>query len=479
MTSKKTLNTRNLEALGAERLAELLIEVSKGRPAARRLLRLELAGAQGTAELAREVRRRMATIRRSRAVIDSRRHRDLVEDLELCRRTIVDRIPEEDAAEALDLMWQYMGLANPIQNRLHHTDETIAGAFSASDLGDIASSASPEPNKLAERAFEALTQNAHGQYDDLIGALMPTLGHEGLERLKLLMTEYSNTPTVQLPEAHRRKIHWRHRGTDVEAEAAEGLRLQTARSALQDIADAQGDVDAFIDQVDEDARKEPAVAAAIARRLLAAGRAEEALKAVDAAEHDDDGYSTRHRFACEDARIDSLEALGRSGEAQALRWTCFERSLSAPHLRAYLKKLPDFDDMEAEEKALDHVQQSRGPMSALSFLIDWPALDRAAALAIEHAADLEGIFDHILTPAADALAARHPLAATLALRAMIDYAIGQRQTIHDEQVARHLQECASLSLAIEDFGRFETHVAYEARLTRQHDRKVLFGNRIA
>ena len=116
MTSKKTLNTKNLEALGAERLAELLIEICKGRPAARRLLRLELAGAQGTAELAREVRHRMATIRRSRALIDSRRRRDLVDDLELCRRTIVDRIAVEDAAEALDLMWQYMGLANPIQS---------------------------------------------------------------------------------------------------------------------------------------------------------------------------------------------------------------------------------------------------------------------------------------------------------------------------------------------------------------------------
>ena len=234
MTSKKTLNTRNLEALGAERLAELLIEISKGRPAAQRLPRLELVGAQGTAELAREVRHRMATIRRSRAVIDSRRRRDLVDDLELCRRTIVDRIAVEDAAEALDLMWQYMGLANPIQNRLHYTDETIAGAFNASDPGAIASAASPDPHKLADRAFEALTQNAHGQFDGLIGALTPALGHEGLERLKLLMTEYSNTPNVQLPEAHRRKIHWRHRGTDVEAETAERLRLQTARSALQD-----------------------------------------------------------------------------------------------------------------------------------------------------------------------------------------------------------------------------------------------------
>ena len=64
MASKRTLNARNLEALGAERLAELLMEISTGRSAARRLLRLELAGAEGTAELAGEVRRRLATIGR-------------------------------------------------------------------------------------------------------------------------------------------------------------------------------------------------------------------------------------------------------------------------------------------------------------------------------------------------------------------------------------------------------------------------------
>ena len=165
---------------------------------------------------------------------------------------------------------------------------------------------------------------------------------------------------------------------------------------------------------------------------------------MEAAEHDDDGYPTRHKFAWEDARIDALEALGRSDEAQALRWSYFEHSLSAPHLRAYLKRLPDFDDIEAEEKALDHVQQSHSPIRALSFLISWPALGSAAALAIEQAANLEGVFDDILTPAADALAARHPLAATLVLRAMIDFALSAGQSIRDEHVARHLLECSSL-----------------------------------
>ena len=201
MTSKKALNARNLEALGAERLGELLIEISKSRPVARRLLRLELAGAEGTPELAREVRMRLATIGRSRAVIDSQKRRDLVDEVAILRKAVVERIAGEDAAEALDLIWQFTGLANPILDRCWDGDHTVAGAFNAADLGDIARAASPNPRKLADRAFEALTQNAHGQYDDLIRVLTPALGQQGLERLKQMMFEYSNTPVAELTGA--------------------------------------------------------------------------------------------------------------------------------------------------------------------------------------------------------------------------------------------------------------------------------------
>ena len=46
MAPKNALNLQNLEALGAKRLAELLIEISDGDAAAKRRLRLALAGAQ-------------------------------------------------------------------------------------------------------------------------------------------------------------------------------------------------------------------------------------------------------------------------------------------------------------------------------------------------------------------------------------------------------------------------------------------------
>lgn len=70
MASKTTLNAKNLEALGPARLAELLMELTAGDAAAKRRLRLELAGARGPGDVAREVRRRLAQVARARGFVD-------------------------------------------------------------------------------------------------------------------------------------------------------------------------------------------------------------------------------------------------------------------------------------------------------------------------------------------------------------------------------------------------------------------------
>jgi hypothetical protein len=51
--SKKTLNKENLEALGVQRLVELLIELRTGNAPVKRRLRLELASTHSPGEVAR------------------------------------------------------------------------------------------------------------------------------------------------------------------------------------------------------------------------------------------------------------------------------------------------------------------------------------------------------------------------------------------------------------------------------------------
>ena len=80
----------------------------------------------------------------------------------------------------------------------------------------------------------------------------------------------------------------------------------------------------------------------------------------------------------------------------------------------------------------------------------------------------------ILTPAAEKLAGTHPLAATLLLRAMIDFSLTQARSTRYRHAARHLMECESLASSIAHFAPFETHEVYAARLKREHGRKSSF-----
>jgi hypothetical protein len=255
----------------------------------------------------------------------------------------------------------------------------------------------------------------------------------------------------------------------------ERSRQSLVRMALKDIADAMGDVDAFIAQYEPATRKVPKIAAEIAARLLAVGRAEDALGFIERAEVDNSRW-VPHEW--QDTRLEVLEALDRKADAQAFRWACFERDLSPDYLRTFLKRLPDFEDIDAEERAMAFAMAYPAVLSALQFLIHWPALDRASQLVQQRFTELDGNHYEILTPAAEAVSARHPLAATLASRAMIDFTLGAAKSSRYQHAARHLVECDALASQIEDFGTVEPHDSYVERLKKEHGKKSGFWSRV-
>jgi hypothetical protein len=472
MASKKTLNAKNLEALGAERLAELLIEISRGNAAAQRRLRLELAAAAGSAGMAQEIRKRLTAIARSRSFVDWHQRKALVADLETQRQAIA-QVAKVDAVEALDLLWRFMALASSIFHRCDDSSGSVMTVFQAAccDLGDIAKTANVAPNVLAEQTYRALIENEYGQYDGLIEVLAPALGPIGLDHLKQLILKLSQEP-VPKPRAEDRKvIGWGSGGPLYADDLAERHRSSVVRLALEAVADAQGDVDAFIAQQSQKARGVPSVAVEIAQRLLAAGRTEEAWTAINAVDQDRSGWIP---IEWEQTRIEVLETLGRADEAQAFRWASFQRLLNPEHLRAYLKRLPDFEDLEAEERAIAHALDHPSVHQALGFLVTWPALDQAARLVLTRADELNGDFYEILAPAAAALEAKHPLAATVLRRTLIDFALERNRTKRYQHAARHLEECENLADRIEDFGRFEDHDVYVRCLKAKHSRKSSF-----
>ncbi len=448
MASKTTLNAKNLEALGAARLAELLISLSQGNAAAKRSLRLALAAEAGPADVAREVRKRLATIARSGSFLDWRQCDALLKDLEQQRQAIIGPIASADPALAVDLLWSLLELVEPLVERCADSDGVLMPLFhqATADLGLVAERAQGKPEALADQVYGALLDNGYGQFDHLIEHLHPALGLAGLEQLRLRLNGL--------------------RGRKSGCESA----LITVRLAMLEIADALGDAEAYLAEYrdhDPEGLKVPVFAAEVAERLTAAGRAAEALAILEAADPEICGRQAGST-AWLDARIAALEALQRQEEAQALRWRQVERSLSIQYLRDYLKCLPAFEDGEAEDRALDLAFTGADFEQALHFLHLWPDQRRAARLILERHEELDGDSYELLSPVAEALERQQPLAATLCLRAMIDFSLDQARFSRYKHAARHLATCRSLAARIDDWAGHGDHASYRLRLGLDH-----------
>ena len=168
-----------------------------------------------------------------------------------------------------------MGLATAVFDRCDDSSGTVIDLFhqAGADLGEVARTAGPEPEALARQVLEALQDNGFGQYDGLIAIIAPALGSDGVAHLKELVEELRRTPVPVPPKSEWQAVGWGSGGTRYAHEMEERARQSTVAMALKDIADVQGDVDGFIAQYDPKTRKVPKIAAEIAQRLLAAGRA--------------------------------------------------------------------------------------------------------------------------------------------------------------------------------------------------------------
>lgn len=477
MASNTTLNAKNLAALGADRLADILLELVSGDAAAKRRLRLELArSSEGGAGVAAEVRKRLATIAKARSFVDWHKYRAFVQDIKAQRCAIVDHVAPGIPAEAFDLLWRLLDMAPSLYERCDDSNGAIGSVMedALEDLSRLAPQCGLKVPQLVDKVYEGVCANGYGQFDGLIGLMAPVLDKEGLALLKAKFEALGKSPPKQPKDSERRVIGWEQGGPLYEDDSEIKGHSRLVRSALTEIADALGDVDAYAERYSAAEQTNPAIAAGIAHRLLGAGRAVEALAALDRAE------SVRgnggHWPDWDRVRIDALDDLGRANEAQAMRWNLFESVLHADYLKQYLKRLPDFEDEKAEQRALAFAAAYPDFDRGLQFLAEWPAPVAAAAMVLARHGDMSGDHYWYLTDTADHLDKDHPLAATVILRAMIGFALDERRSKRYPHAARHLQTCAYLSRRIDDWAGHPDHATYVADLKARHGRKSGFWN---
>ncbi len=390
--SLKKVTSENLAALGVERLAEILADAAATRPELKRRLRMELAAEQGADHLALEIDKRLASLETSRGKVSWRQRPAFVRDLDGLRGLIVGRLAALDRAAALNRLWIFMGVARRVSGRMRDKDGSLADIFerAAQDLGQLL--AQIDAGMAAERLVNAIAQSP-----SLWAAWLPAV-------------------LVQAPSAL--------------AEAAL-RRLSERRGAVvgwgtlvRQLADAAGDPGAYQSTFSHQELLDPSVAAEVARRLLSAARVAEATALLEASRpvQGRNGLWTAGRgmaeeldFEWETAWIETLERSGRGGEAQAARWASFERTLSASRARDFAKRLADFDDVEAEQRAFVYAAGHGDFDRALRFLMDWPALGEAARLILARPDEVK-VDAETAERWAAALRGRQPVAALTLLR---------------------------------------------------------------
>jgi hypothetical protein len=462
MPGRRKITIETLTELGAQKLAELLLAEAAGNRQLKQALDLAISAKEGPVVRGATVRKRLAGFVMSRSMPSYERGREITVELDGLRTMIVENIGVENPRLGFELLWGLIELHPSILELVDDSNGIVGDLFTTAcdDLGSLVEHAGVDPEALAALVLQKITNNHYGIYDGLIRSLGAALGQEGRAKLRGLLLErrqqYLTDDKVAGVTAGRGDF------------TLSGLSL-----ALRDIAELESDTDAFIDTYQGGDLTNPYFASEIAVQLLRAGRAKEALCYLDRAQPSEQNRHFGH-LKWTDARIAVLEALKHTDEAQALRLVLFQVHLSVSHLRAYLHELPDFEDFEAEQRALDHVGGHANVHAALSFLVEWPAHERAAQLVLSRNKEIDGDRYELLDPAASLIEGKYPLAAVLLRRALIEVTLRKARATRYKHAARHVREIDSSNSQIRDYENFETHDQFMERLRKTHPRKTGF-----
>jgi hypothetical protein len=342
MVAKRKLTIETLSKLDRRRLAELLIAEAAGNRQLTQTLNFAISAEEGPAALGTSLRKRLATLAKSRSMLSYDKGRELIGELDGLRTTIVELIGPQESRLALELLWEFIDLHPSILERVDDSSGRVGTVFrtACDDLGPLAQRASIEPDALAATVFEKVTNNSYGIYDGLIVSLDAALGRKGRATLRRLLLQ------------QRQQYLTQDKGAAIAA-GRHDFTLSCLSLALREIAKSEGDADAFIDSYQGCDLTNPRFASEIALQLLRSGRVKEALAYLDRA-----SPSTENRYFGQtewtNARIAVLDALQRANEAQALRLAFFQAQLSPSHLRAYLNRSSRMPPLLPRESHIFH-----------------------------------------------------------------------------------------------------------------------------
>jgi hypothetical protein len=168
-----------------------------------------LADTEAPAKLAAEIDKRIKTIGRSRSFLDWDKRKPLVQELDHLRVTIATRLAGRDAPRAIELLWDFIGTADAVMERVGDGIGEVEDVFSVAmaDLGRLSAAQPPSGSKaLARRVLVYCERGGFGSADALIRHMSEALGTGGRAEIR------RQTEAALQAASQRRSAPWRRSG---------------------------------------------------------------------------------------------------------------------------------------------------------------------------------------------------------------------------------------------------------------------------
>ena len=473
-TRKPAINADALVALGVGKLAQLVLDEAARDAGFRKLVSAALAGTRGPQAVASLIDRRLAALERARGFIEWDRAKAFAADLEMTVKTIVDELGPADPAAAVERLLRFVATHPSVFERVDDFQGRVSGLYDgavAAMEALVRTMTAADRARLPGKIASALADETYGYMATVVETVAGHIPDSA-------RAEWDAKLAIQqaaLSAKRSGKRDWEH------SEPISGI--VSARKAL---AEARGDLDGLI-ALEETRHPNVQDNIGIAERLLTAGRNQEALAWIRRKSGRTIGYTSRADLGDGAAIRDGLsslrvklearilDALGDRAAARALLWATFESTLDAEMLRQHVARLDDFEEFDVLDRAFDHASASTAIYHALEFFMEWPRLDGAARLVVDRREKWDGRHYEILGPAAAALEADHPAAASILYRALLDDILTRAKSQAYGHGARYLAKLDELAGAFEaPTVGIDGHLDYRAALIKAHGRKSGF-----
>ncbi len=464
MVRKAVMAFDTVAALGADKLARIVLDEAAVNRAFKMRIDAALAAAQGPRAVAAIIDRKLLSLEKSKGAIGSGKARAFAADLETMLRIITGELGAMSPGDAVTRLLRFLRTHEAVSARMDDEDGRVLDIYETATnaLHDLAPRLTEVERRGLTASILAMVKGGEWHLRPVTEILAPHLPPDALDALDHgLADEFQKL-----------------------GEGRERFRREVLIAARQQIAQAKANLDALIELEMVKSAPDPL---SIAELLLGAGRAREALDWVRRKQVRTIAFANmagvadgfiRNSGTLPKVRLEAriLEELGDKKAAQALRWAAFEETLDADLLREYVAKLEDFEEFETMDRAFAAAKNSVNRYTALEFFLKWPRLDKAAEFVVEQQAHWHGAHYHVLSEAADALEQDQPMAATVLYRALIDDILGKAKSKAYVHAALYFQALEDLSARFDAASSLdiENPASYRARLQKLHGRKTGF-----